>query len=498
MTEISRLSRRHQGALRSHLLSPEWRTPAIGIVHLGVGNFQRAHAALYTEEAMLAQPGDWGICGVTLQGDVSKRDALMAQDGLYSVVERGPAGIRVTVARALCEVLAMPFDRARLFERLADERVRIVSLTVTEKGYCRDPKTGDADFAHAGVAHDLAHPNEPTTVPGILTAALKARRDANIPPFTVLSCDNLSHNGAALRQAVCSFAQKLDARLAAWIEAHVAFPSTMVDRIVPATTDADREAASTALGLRDEAPVPCEPFRQWVIEDRFPAGRPAWEVAGAQLVDDVAPFEVAKLRMLNATHSALAYLSLLAGFETISDAVAHAPLKKLIHDMMTREIAPTLEVPASFDLFAYRDALLERYANPALRHRCAQIAMDGSQKIPPRVLSTIEARLNAGQSIERLALAVAAWFTFLRGRADSGERYAINDPLADRLSKIALDARDEAGLVDAMLAVREVFPASLAHEPALRESLLRAGRALRSGARSAIDDYAHCECSKHP
>ncbi|SAK44706.1 mannitol dehydrogenase [Caballeronia hypogeia] len=487
------LNRSSTASFDAHCLSPRWQEPAIGIVHLGIGNFHRAHEALYTEEAMLVQTGDWGICGVTLQGDVSKRDALMAQGGLYSVVERGPDGVRVTVVRSLREVLAMPFDRARLFELLADERVRIVSLTVTEKGYCRDPQTGDADFTHPGVAHDLAHPDEPGTVPGILCAGLKARRDAGQPPFTVLSCDNLSHNGDALRQAVCSFARRLDPALAAWIETHVAFPSTMVDRIVPATTDADREAAQSALGVRDEVPVPCEPFRQWVIEDRFPAGRPAWETAGAQLVDDVAPFEIAKLRMLNATHSTLAYLSMLAGFETISDAIGHAALRKLIHAMMAREIAPTLAVPASFDLAAYRDALLNRYANPALKHRCAQIAMDGSQKMPPRILSTITARLDAGQPIERLALAVAAWFTFLRGRADDGTRYAISDPLAARLTRAAESADTPEHLVDALLAVSDVFPAALAGNPALREALVGAATKLASGALAAIEEYANLD-----
>jgi len=323
-----------------------------------------------------------------------------------------------------------------------------------------------------------------------LTAALRARRDAGTPPFTVLSCDNLSNNGAALKQVVCSYASRLDAGLTAWIDEQVAFPSTMVDRIVPATTDADREAARAALGVADNVPVPCEPFRQWVIEDRFPAGRPAWETAGAQLVEDVEPFEIAKLRMLNATHSTLAYLSVLAGFETISEAVSHAPLKELIHAMMTREIAPALSVPASFDLLAYRDDLLERYANPALRHRCAQIAMDGSQKMPPRIFSTIAARLDAGQSIERLALAVAAWFVFLRGRADNGVRYTVSDPLAGRLTQIASSAVSAEQLADAMLDVREVVPEALGRAPRLRDAVSRAVQALERGSRQAIDIYS--------
>jgi fructuronate reductase len=433
---------------------------------------------------MIAAGGDWGICGVTLQGDITKRDALMAQDGLYSVVERGPEGVRVTVIRALQEVLAMPHDRARLFELLAGENVRIVSLTVTEKGYCRDPQSGDVDLKHPGVAHDLANPQEPSTVPGILTAALAARRAAGTPPFTVLSCDNLSHNGAALKQAVVSFARAADGDLAAWIDAQVAFPSTMVDRIVPSTTDADREVAAQAMKRDDAVPVPCEPFRQWVIEDRFPTGRPAWERAGAQLVDDVMPFEIAKLRMLNGTHSTLAYLSMLAGFATIDEAIAHPPLKALIHAMMTHDIAPTLDVPASFDVFAYRDALLARYANTALKHRTAQIAMDGSQKIPPRLLSTIKARLDAGQPIDRLALAVAAWLVFLRGHADDGTRYDISDPLASRLTA-SLPGEPEQ-LVDTLLAIGEVFPVALAQRDDFRRPLIDAVRLLRGGARDAI------------
>jgi fructuronate reductase len=482
------LTRQALPALGAHVLSAQWREPRIGIVHLGIGNFHRAHQALYTEEAMLAAGGDWGICGVTLQGDVSKRDALMAQQGLYGVVERGADGERVTVARALLEVLAMPYDHDILFARLTDPLVRIVSLTVTEKGYCRDPRTGDVDLEDPLVLHDLAHPETPRSVPGILVAALRRRREN---PFTVLSCDNLAHNGAALRQAVCSFARQLDPELADWIAKEVAFPSTMVDRIVPATTDSERESVVRALGLRDAAPVPCEPFRQWVIEDRFPAGRPAWETAGAQLVDDVTPFELAKLRMLNGTHSTLAYLSMLAGFETIDAAISDPDVHRLIHTMMTDEIAPTLTVPASFDVLVYRDALLARYANPALKHRCAQIAMDGSQKIPPRLLGTIAARIAQGQPFARLALAVAAWMMFLCGHADDGTRFEVKDPLAVRLQALAASAHGEPdALLDVLLQVREIFPTELATHPALRSALHDALQTLAKGARGAIAAYA--------
>jgi fructuronate reductase len=487
---LPRLNRQALSALHEHVLSPQaaWREPGIGIVHLGIGNFHRAHQALYTEEAMLAEGGDWGICGVTLQGDVAKRDALMEQQGLYSVVERGPDGAKVTVVRALREVLAMPHDSDALFARLADPAVRIVSLTVTEKGYYRDAKTGDVALDDPAVQHDLSHPHAPRTVPGILVAALRARRDAAIKPFTVLSCDNLAHNGAALRQVVCSFARQSDTALADWIAAEVAFPSTMVDRIVPATTDAEHASAAAALGYRDAAPVPCEPFRQCVIEDRFPAGRPAWHAVGAQLVDDVTPYELAKLRMLNGTHSTLAYLSMLGGFATIDEAIAEPAVRNLIHAMMTHEIAPTLDMPASFDVAVYRDALLERYANPALKHRCAQIAMDGSQKIPPRLLGTLAVRIAANQPFTRLALAVAAWMTFLRGHADDGSRYDISDPLAGRLKTLAASANGEPqALMDALLSVREIFPVELAGQPAFRAALHHALQLLQTrGARAAI------------
>ncbi|PTB19858.1 mannitol dehydrogenase [Trinickia symbiotica] len=485
-----RLARSVLPELRSHLLSPAWREPRIGIVHLGIGNFHRAHQALFTEEAMIAAGGDWGICGVTLQGDVAKRDALMAQDGVYSIVERGMEGERVTVVRALREVLAMPHDRAALLARLADPQVRIVSLTVTEKGYCRDANAGDADFGHPGVMHDLAHPETPVTVPGILTAALRMRRDSG-NPFTVLSCDNLAHNGAALRRVVCSFARAVDPGLADWIETHVAFPSTMVDRIVPATTEADLVSARAALGYEDRAPVACEPFRQWVVEDRFPAGRPAWDRVGAQLVDDVTPFELAKLRMLNATHSTIAYLSMLTGIETVDAAIANPDMHRLIHALMTSEIAPTLNVPLSFDLFAYRDALLERYANPALKHRCAQIAMDGSQKIPLRLLGTLSKRIATRQSFSRLAFAVAAWMQFLLGRTDDGVPYEIHDPLADRLQSLAASSGGSPdALVRVLLDVRDVFPTELARSASLRQALVEALQALRKGTLRAIAAYA--------
>ncbi|ARP89953.1 mannitol dehydrogenase [Bordetella genomosp. 9] len=482
---LPRLNRQRLPQLSDHLPAIPWKEPRIGIVHLGLGNFHRAHQAMYTEDAMLAGGGDWGICGVSLRRP-DTRDALAPQDYLYSVLVRDTNGQRVRIARALRRILVAPEEPQAVLDAMCDERVKIVSLTVTEKGYCQDPKTGGLDFEHPLIVRDLKDPDHPQSVPGYLVAALKRRRQH---PFTVLSCDNLSHNGAALRRVTVDYATALDPALGRWIEDAVAFPSTMVDRIVPATTDADRDAAARALGCVDAWPVPSESYRQWVIEDRFPAGRPAWEQAGALMVDDVTPYEAAKLRMLNGSHSTLVYLSLLADIETVDQAVANPDLRGLLHRLMTDDIAPTLTVPASFDRLSYRDQLLQRLANPALKHRCIQIAMDGSQKLPPRLLGTAADRLRAGYGVDRLALGVAGWMRFLLGRSESGAALELSDPMAARLSALAAQGAD--GLVERVLAVREIFPAALAEDPRFSASLKNAYDALgRDGALATARRYA--------
>ncbi|OZI21430.1 mannitol dehydrogenase [Bordetella genomosp. 9] len=483
--QLPRLAPDRLPALSAHLSPLPWTEPRVGIVHLGLGNFHRAHQAMYTEDAMLAAGGDWGICGVSLRRP-DTRDALAPQGGLYSVLIRDADGERVQVVRALRRVLVATQEQDAVLDALRDSRVRIVSLTVTEKGYCLDPRTGGLDMTHPQVARDLRDPDHPQSVPGYLVAGLRARRDN---PYTVLSCDNLAHNGAALRRVVLDYARALDAGLADWIERSVAFPSTMVDRIVPATTDADRAAAAAALGCVDAWPVPAESFRQWVIEDRFPAGRPAWERAGALLVEDVTPYETAKLRMLNGIHSTLAYLALLADIETVDRAIAQPDLHALAHRMMSEDIAPTLTVPAAFDRARYRDDLLARFANPALKHRCAQIAMDGSQKLPPRLLGTAADRLRDGHAVDRLALGVAAWMCFLSGRSESGAALELNDPMADRLSALAAPGAD--GLADRLLAVADIFPPELAADARFTAAVRRACDALaRDGALGTARRYA--------
>jgi len=336
--------------------------------------------------------------------------------------------------------------------------VGIVSLTVTEKGYCHDPATGQLNLAHPDIRHDLATPHRPVSALGFLVEALARRRAAGCTPFTVLCCDNLPHNGRMVAGLLAALATERDAAFGRWVEEHVACPNTMVDRIVPATTDADRAEVAAALGMEDAWPVVTEPFRQWVIEDRFTMGRPAWETAGAEVVSDVAPYERIKLRLLNGSHSSLAYLGYLSGFETIAETIAQPAFARHIRALMDIEMTPTLLVPQGFDLSRYNAQLLERFANPALKHRTWQIAMDGSQKLPQRLLEPARARLGINAPVDRIALGVAAWMRYVTGIDEAGKPIQVSDPLAARLAAIAAETGPEAErLVPAYLAVREVF-----------------------------------------
>ncbi|MGH8851220.1 MAG: mannitol dehydrogenase family protein [Casimicrobiaceae bacterium] len=396
--------------LPSAVATPRYdpRRVGIGIVHLGIGAFHRAQTAMFSDDALAIERADWGICGVSLRSpDV--RDRLVPQDGLYTAVEKSPDAIRRRIVGSVREILFLGDQRDAVRTRLIEPETRIVSLTITEKGYCHDPATGGLNHAHPDVAHDLAHPKQPRSAIGLIVAALDARRLSHERAFTVLCCDNLPHNGALLRALVLAFAEARDPALARWIADHASFPSTMVDRIVPATTAADIADNDAALGLHDAAPVIHEPFRQWAVEDRFVDGRPAWDRVGAELVADVAPFEAMKLRLLNGSHSALAYLGFLAGFDFIYQVAAEPAFVAYMRRMMETEVAPTLKLPPGVDLVSYQDALVRRFGNPALPHRTQQIAMDGSQKLPQRLLGTVRDNLAAGRPFDLLALAVAGW-----------------------------------------------------------------------------------------
>jgi fructuronate reductase len=464
---MKRLALSTLAALPSSVARPAYdpRRIGVGVVHLGIGAFHRAQTAVYSDDTLAVEHGDWGICGVSLRS-ADVRDRLVPQDGLYTSVEKCPAGIRRRVIGSVREVRFLGDERDEVRERLVAPATRIVSLTITEKGYCHDPATGALNFAHPDIVHDLADREHPVSAVGLIAAALDARRRSHAKPFTVLCCDNLPHNGALVDGLVRAFAEARDPALARWIQDHARFPSTMVDRIVPATTPADIADNDVALGLHDASPVVHEPFKQWVIEDDFAVGRPAWERAGAQLVDDVAPFEAMKLRLLNASHSAFAYLGYLAGCEFIYQVAAQQEFAMYMRRLMADEVAPTLNVPDRVDLHAYQAELLERFRNPALPHRTQQIAMDGSQKLPQRILGTVRDNLAAGRSIELLALAVAGWMRYVSGRDESGREIRVSDPLALEFARIAAErAGDAAGLARSMLSLRAVFGEDLPADP---------------------------------
>jgi fructuronate reductase len=472
---------------RPRLVRPDRPRPGVGIVHLGLGAFFRAHGALYVAEAMAASGGDWGILGVSLVNP-TQRDLLAPQGFAYTALELGPGGETAQVVDVVRDVLVAPEDPGAVLEAMADPAVRIVTLTVTEKGYCHEPATGRLNPGHPDIRHDLAHPDAPRSAPGFLVRALARRRAEGHAPFTVLTCDNLPENGRVVRRVVLELARLVEPGLAGWIEAEGRFPSTMVDRIVPATKPEDVERVAALTGRLDRSPVLHEPFRQWVVEDDFVGGaRPDLAAVGVQLVADVTPFELMKLRMLNGTHSSLAYLGYLAGHETIADTVADPAFAAFVRRLWSAEIIPSFTPPAGTDLAAYAEALLARYRNPAIRHRTWQIAMDGSQKLPQRILGTLADNRAAGRPSPGLTLAVAAWMRYVGGTDERGAPIDVRDPLAARLRDLSGAAADPDARVAALLAVSEVFPASLAGDGAFRDALARAYRGLLAeGARASV------------
>lgn len=444
--------------------------PATGIVHLGLGAFFRAFGCVYVADAMAASGGDWGIVGVSLRSSEA-RDALRSRDWAYTCVSLAPDGDELREITVLNDVLVAPEDPAAVLAVMADPAVKIVSLTVTEKGYCHNPATGALNFNHPDVQHDLSH-DQPVTAPGYLVRALAARKAAGHAPFTVLCCDNLPENGRLVRGLVLQLAGRIDPQLANWISAEGRFPSTMVDRITPATTDEDIARFAKRTGTNDKALVMHEPFAQWAIEDDFVGGaRPDLAAVGVEMVNDVTAHEHMKLRMLNGTHSALAYTGYLAGHETIADTMADPVFATYVRTLWA-EIMPAVDAPQGVDLPAYADALFDRYANPAIRHRTWQIAMDGSQKLPQRLLGTLRENLTAGRKADGLCLAVAAWIRYVSGTDEAGRPIDVRDPFADRLRDLAAGQGAPADVVAAILSVGEIFSVDLADQ--LRDPVTRA------------------------
>jgi len=433
----------------------------VGIVHLGIGAFSRAHIAVYTEDAIKKSGGDWGITGVSLRSpDV--RDALANQQLAYTAVQLDCGQTTCRQIEVLSDILVAKENPYAVLQQMGHPAIKIVSLTVTEKGYCLSPSTGKLDLQHADILHDLANPL-PVSAPGFLVRALEARKRTGYPPFTVLSCDNLPENGNVIRHVVLALAKQIDKNLMLWIEEHGCFPSTMVDRITPATTPDDRRSVEQLIGKSDAAPVMHEPFSQWVIENNFVNDEyPDWGYVGAQIVPDVRPFEIMKLRMLNGTHSTLAYLGYLAGFKTIAETVADDDFRIFIEILWDKEIMPSFTAPLGVSLSEYAADLMNRYSNPNIRHLNWQIAMDGSQKLPQRFLDTIDKRLANGEASPGLILAVAAWIRYISGIDETGNIIDVRDPLSEKFAALAENTTESEDWIASILAIREVFPDHLA------------------------------------
>jgi mannitol 2-dehydrogenase len=411
----------------------------VGIVHMSVGGFHRAHQAVYTDN-LLAQDGQsmWGICGVgLLDFDKSMYDALVPQDTLYTILERQGGEEKARVIGSIVSYIFAPTERAKLLDTLTASSTKIVSLTITERGYWADPVTKLFNPTIPEIAADLSNPTEPRTAVGIIVEALKLRRDLGVSPFTVLSCDNIEDNGSFTRRLVLSYAQCLDAELANWIEENVTFPSTMVDRITPMTTDADRIHIEETYGYRDAWPVVCESFTQWVIEDAFCNDRPAWERFGAQMVHDVKPYEFMKIRLLNASHSLMVYLGSLLGYEYIHEIIQDKDISALIAKIMDDEITPTLKPVPGIDITEYKRTLIERFSNEAIRDQARRVAMDGSQKIPQCVMPTVNDILTLGKPANGIALCLAGWIVFLDGKDEDDRDLPLDDPLANIIRRQA-------------------------------------------------------------
>jgi mannitol 2-dehydrogenase len=486
-SEPVELKRASLSALPASVRVPAYDHAAVapGIVHLGLGGFHRAHMARYTHDLMQLDPSarEWGIAGAGLMpSDRRMIDSLAPQDGLYTLVERSGTEETACVIGSIAEVIFAGESSAALLSAIDRPAIRIVSLTVTENGYCLDPATKQLNPEHPLVRADLADPARPKSAIGIIVEALRRRRDGGRPPFTALTCDNIQGNGEVLREAVLGHPLLRDAELADWIAREVSFPSTMVDRITPVTAAEEIETLATRHGVRDRWPVFCETFTQWVIEDRFPLGRPAWERVGAQFVDDVAPYEFMKLRLLNASHLAVSGLGRLAGYVTIDGSMADPRIAGIMAALMDRETGPTLPPVPGIDLPAYKRTLIERFANPAIKDTVARVNDDAPLNV---LVDPIRDRLKAGASVELLALALAAWLRRVRGEDEHGAPIPVRHPMAELLRAKAVEGGPDP---TPLLSIRPLF-GELGADPRLIEAVRGwLGLLYASGIEATLDE----------
>ncbi len=468
--------------------APDADSATAGIVHIGIGAFHRAHQAVYTDVAMRSKGGNWRIIGVSLRStDIV--DALNAQDCAFTVIERHPDGPKALRVTSLSKAIAASRDIAPVLDALADPAIRIVTITVTEKAYGIDRVSGAVQAEHPAVKHDLANSTTPTGLLGILVVGLKRRKQAGIRPFTVVSCDNLPSNGVLLRNGVIDFAKRVDPDLAGWIADNVSFPSTMVDRITPAATARTFEDAKILTGMDDPAAIETEPFSQWVIEDDFPDGRPAWEEAGAILVHDVEPYELMKLRMLNGSHSLIAYLGQVGDYRYVRDAMANEAFSQLVAQHM-ENAAATMAPLAGIDFSDYGVELVERFRNPEIAHETRQIAMDGTEKLPQRIFSPACALPQESKMLGTFALCFAAWMAVMRQRVNTvpdGAAELLNDPRANEIMEALADSQDAAAIYEKLSGLKGWMPKQLEDSPFWREAVIeRLSILMSDGADAAI------------
>lgn len=408
------LNQKNLAAIANRIPCPAYDRSELtaGMVHIGVGGFHRAHQAFYTDN-LLEEYGvsEWGICGIGLrEGDRKIHDILKNQDGLYTLIVKHPDGtIEGKIMGSLVDFLLGIDNPVAVIDRMAHPDTKIVSLTITEGGYNFIASTGEFDFDNPDIQHELKHPDNPKTVYGFLTASLKKRRDAGLPAFTIMSCDNIQHNGDVAHDMLLTFAKRQDAALADWIEQEVRFPNTMVDRITPVTTQADIDYLQDTYGIKDKWPVTCEPFIQWVVEDKFSNGRPEFEKAGVQFVPNVKPYEKMKLRLLNAGHSVLGILGAIHGHKTINACLEDETFVTYLRAFMDKEASPVLDAVEGIDLNEYKDSLVARFANPNIKDSVSRICSESSAKLPKFLISTLEENLAQGRSIQYATLVIATW-----------------------------------------------------------------------------------------
>lgn len=471
-----KLKQQNLPQLPAHISRPAYAIDEVtaGIAHIGVGGFHRSHQAAYTDALMNTGEGlDWGICGVGTRADeMAMRDALASQGYLYTLIElddRPDTEVRV-LASIRDMMLVGEHGSETVVARLADPAIRIVSLTITEGGYCLDDSTGQFNAQLPQIQHDLEHPRTPISVFGLLCAALAKRRGEGIGPFTIMSCDNLPHNGDVTRTATLAFANLVDADLANWIAHYVSFPNAMVDRITPMTSAAHRKALKQEHGVDDAWPVVCEPFVQWVLEDKFVAGRPAWEKVGVQFTDDVSPYEEMKIKLLNGSHLALTYLGFLRGYRFVHETMADPLFVEYIRQYMDKDVTPQLAAVPGIDLTLYKQTLIDRFSNCAIADQLERVCSDGSSKFPKFTVPTINRLIADNAELERAALVVAAWALYLRGVDENKDTYRIPDPRASFCQSLV--AEDD-GLAERLLGREEIFGAQIPRSSAFRDAFER-------------------------